>query len=441
MTSIHTESLSLTDIRHANIEAEVNDTINDSNPPPNAVDAIPDGGYGWVVVFSCAVQLFWLNAWTGSWGILQTALLQTTLKETPASTLSFVGSIGLALSVGLYIICARIARSIGAKHATLLGIVLFGASNIIGSFSVHSIPGLFVSGTLYGVGSAFLYTMANNLPVQWFSDHLGTANGLTKLGGGVGATVMTVILQAIIDRFGVAWSFRAMGLISLVTGVPAALLIKERAPNMGATAMDLSLFRDATFTCLLVSGAVGIFALYVPSFFLPLIASSVGISGSAAAGLMACFNACMALGRVGSGIACDKLGSTNTLLLTMLLNSVTMLAIWPFSSNLALLIVFAILNGVSNGAFFVSMPVAVGRLLGPGLAVAGMGMAMTAWFVGDLLGNPIAGFLIGAAGAESATSIVPYRAAIFYAGSTALASAGLVLVARLRMDLNMFAKL
>ncbi|POR31510.1 Uncharacterized protein TPAR_08278 [Tolypocladium paradoxum] len=409
--------------------------------PSDAAEAIPDGGYGWIVVFACFVQTFWVNAWTGSWGILQTALLKTTMRHVPASTLSFVGSLGLALTVGLCLVCVRLAQMIGAKWTTLMGITLFGASNIIGGFSVSNVGGLFVTGILYGVGASLLYTMANNLPVQWFSDHLGTANGVAKLGGGVGATIMTVVLQLLIEKVGIAWSFRVIGFVSLASGVPAALLIKERAPNYNAPALDMRLFKDSSFSCLFVAGAIGIFALYVPSFFLPLVASSLGISASTAAGLMACFNACMALGRVGSGIACDTLGSTNTLLLTMALNAVTMLAIWPFSSSLAPLMVFAALNGMSNGAFFVSMPTAVGRLLGPGLAAAGMGMAMTGWCVGDLLGNPIAGFLIEATGADHATSIVPYRAAIFYAGSTALASTFFVLVARLRMDSNLLKKI
>jgi hypothetical protein len=36
----------------------------------HSVEAIPDGGYGWIVVFACFVQTFWVNAWSGSWGIL-----------------------------------------------------------------------------------------------------------------------------------------------------------------------------------------------------------------------------------------------------------------------------------------------------------------------------------------------------------------------------------
>ena len=125
----------------------------------------------------------------------------------------------------------------------------------------------------------------------------------------------------------------------------------------------------------------------------------------------------------------------------MTLNAVTILGIWSSASTFGVLVTFAALNGIANGAFFVTMPTAIGRLLGPRAAPAGIGMAITGWSVGDLLGNPIAGFLIAASHADRASSIGPYRAAIFYAGGTAAISTVLVLVARLKMDVNLKKKI
>ncbi|KAK4235638.1 MFS general substrate transporter [Achaetomium macrosporum] len=402
--------------------------------------AMRDGGYGWVVVFACFVQTFWVNAWTGSWGILQAALLQSSMRDVPASTLSFVGSLGLSLTVALGLACVWLAGVIGARWSTLIGVLLFGASALVGSFTINNIGGLFVSGALYGLGGSLMYTMSNSLPVQWFDSRLGTANGLVKLGGGIGATVMALVVQLLIDRVGISWTFRVMAFASLVSGAPAALLIKERVSSSASSSIDMSLLRDLTYFLLFLAGFIGIFALYIPSFFLPTVATSIGLSSTTAAAVMACYNACMALGRLASGIACDKLGSSNMLLLTMALNAITMLAIWSVASTLAVLVVFAALNGIANGAFFVTMPTSIGRLLGPRAAPGGIGIAVTGWSVGDLLGNPIAGFLM-ATHAGRASSIVPYRAAIFYAGGTAAASTVFVLVARLRMDARLIKKL
>lgn len=410
--------------------------------PASAVEAIPDGGYGWTVVFACSVVTFMINGWSGSWGVMQAALFRTYPSQASTTSLSFVGSLSIALCVGLGLACVRLSQLIGARYSMLLGVLMMSLSSLFSSFTVNNIGGLFVTaGISFGLGSSLTYTMSNNLPVQWFNRKLGTANGLVKLGGGLGSTIMAVVVQALIDKVGIPWTFRILGFVSLASGIPAALLVRERMPSNNAPFVDLSLFKSMPFCCLFLAGAVGTFALFVPPFFLPLFAHSIGLSASTGAGIVAAFNACTAMGRFGAGFACDKFGSTNVLLLTMALNAVSMLAIWPVSDTMGPLVLFAAINGVANGAFFVTMPTAIGRLIGPGQAAVGMGMAITGWTGGYLMGSPIAGILIAASGAEKGHTVAPYRAAIFYAGSVALASAAFVLVARLRMDTKLMKKM
>lgn len=402
----------------------------------------PDGGYGWWVIFACFVHMFWLNAWTGSWGILQVALLQTTLGHSTSGTLSFVGSLGISMSTGLGIVAILIARAIGARWTSMIGIILYGLGCIASAFAVHSVPGMFMAcGLTYGVASFLLYAMTNSLPVQWFSTRLGTANGIVKLGGGIGATVMALVTGNLTDRVGIAWTFRIMGIASLVTGVPVAFLIRERLQNHRGFSLDWALFKDLAFCCFFATGVMGVFAIYAPSFFLPYVASSIGLSNPVSAGVIACFNACMSIGRLTSGIACDKLGAMNILVLSMALNAVTMFAVWSMSSTLAVLLVFSVFNGLANGSFFVALPTAISRHVGERRAAGAMSIALTGWTPGLLLGNPIAGFLIDANQADKGSSIVLYRPAIFYAGGTATLSAIFAVLARLRADTKLVKKL
>lgn len=415
---------------------------NHGDVPASAVEAIPDGGYGWTVIFACSVVTFMITGWSGSWGVMQTALFQSYPSQASTTSLSFVGSLSIALCVALGLACVRLSQKIGARYSMLLGVLMMSFGSLFSSFTVNNLSGLFVTaGILFGLGSSLAYTMCNNLPMQWFSSKLGTANGLVKLGGGLGATTMAIVVKALIEKVGIPWTFRILGFVSLASGVPAALLVRERIPLNNAPFINLSLFKSMPFSCLFLSGAVGTFALFVPAFFLPLFAHSIGLSASTGAGIIAAFNACTAIGRFGAGFACDKFGSTNVLLLTMALNATSMLAIWPVSDTIGPLVVFAAMNGVANGAFFVTMPTAIGRLIGPGQEAVGMGMAITGWTGGYLMGSPIAGILIAANGAEKAHTVVSYRAAIFYAGSVALASAAFVLVARLRLDTKLIKKL
>ena len=446
MSTTQTEAVELTAIspgtHPTHLESANNIHDSDGDVPDSAVEAMPDGGYGWIVVLACSVVTFMINGWSGSWGVLQTALFQAYPNRESTTSLSFVGTLNIALCVALGLASVRLSQLIGARYSMLLGVLIMGFGSLFSSFTADNLGGLFVTaGVSYGLGTSLTYTMSNTLPPQWFNSKLGTANGLVKLGGGLGATIMAVVIQALIDKIGIPWTFRVLGLFSLATGIPAALLVKERASFNNGPFVDLSLFRSIPFCCVFLAGAVGTFALFVPPYFLPLFAHSIGLSASTGAGIVAGFNACTAIGRIGAGFACDRFGSTNMLLLTMALNAVSMLAIWPVSNTIGPLLVFAAFNGIANGSFFVTMPTTIGRLVGPGQAAVGMGMAITGWTGGYLLGSPIAGMLIAATGAEKAHTVMPYRAAIFYAGGVALASATFVLVARLRMDTKLFKKI
>ncbi|KAF2247042.1 MFS general substrate transporter [Trematosphaeria pertusa] len=401
--------------------------------------AIPDGGYGWTIVFCCALTIFWLTGIINCWGVLQAALLDSTLKTIPTSTLSFVGSLGLAGGAAFGLFATRLIRWIGCRATALLGILLMGMSLIGASFCTRNVGGLFgTAGVVGGVGMAMVYTVSNALPVQYFSGHLGLANGLVKLGGGIGGCVLAVALEALKRRVGISWTFRIQGLMTIGTGLPAAWMLKERVPMKNIPFVDLSMFRSVPFTAVFLAGAIGTFALFVPPYFLPLFAQSIGLSSSTGAGLVSAFNACNAVGRFIGGPLSDKIGPVNMFLITMILNAVSMLAIWPVSNTLGPLIVFATINGVANGSFFTTLPTVVAGLFGPGRAAVAMSMAVTGFTGGYLMGAPIAGYLLQAAGGRQENgegqSVDVYRPAIFYAGAVATVSALFVLLARVKME-------
>lgn len=97
----------------------------------------------------------------------------------------------------------RVMRSFGVRYTAIVGTTLFGLRLVATIFTLNNLGGLFcVAGVLVGVGTSLLYTTINGLPLQLFSAKLGLANGLVKAGGGVGATVLPVAAQVLIDRFG-----------------------------------------------------------------------------------------------------------------------------------------------------------------------------------------------------------------------------------------------
>lgn len=145
------------------------------------------------------------------------------------------------------------------------------------------------------------------------------------------------------------------------------------------------LFKSLNFDLVLVGSALGTFPLYVAPFFIPMYTKSLGFSSNVGASLVAGFSLASAFGRIGSGIACDKLGSLNTLLVSFAMTAITMLAVWPASTTLGPLIVFVVINGAANGAFFSTMPTVVSNIFGSVRVAVVMSMVLTAWIGGYLM--------------------------------------------------------
>lgn len=149
--------------------------------------------------------------------------------------------------------------------------------------------------------------------------------------------------------------------------------------------MHRQLFKTVNFTLIWLAAAIGNFPIFVPPFFLPLYTEALGYSSSTGASLVAGYTLSSAVGRIACGYLCDKLGSINILLGSLVLSSVSMLAIWPASQSLGPLALFVVVNGLSNGGFFSTTPTVASSVFGSARVGIVMSMIMTGWVGGYLL--------------------------------------------------------
>ncbi|RGP64324.1 hypothetical protein FLONG3_9597 [Fusarium longipes] len=399
-----------------------------------ADSTVPDGGYGWVVIIACAVVAWWVIGLSYVWGVYQRALVERGVGSPLA--LSFCGSLSPALMATVGMIVSRMIRSFGTRKLSCAGIALMALSLIGASFVTDHLVGLiFLPGVPLGLGMSGCFMSFSVAPAQYFMKRRGIANGLVYAGGGFGGAIMSIATDSLIERFNVEWAFRITGLLIAVTGLPAAYLIKERTPLAKTGIVDWNLFRQFNFAILFFAAGIGIFPLLVPPYFLPLYSSSMGLSTSTGAGLLAGFSFASAVGRIISGYLCDVLGPINTLAAFFLGNSLTMLALWPASTTLAPLAVFAVLNGLMNGGFFSSMPTVVSNVFGSARVSTAMAMMIVGWILGYLLvkGSPIAGFLLERHGGADG-GLGAYRPAMFYAGSMSAVATILTVFLRCRIS-------
>ncbi|KAI0392376.1 putative monocarboxylate transporter [Xylariaceae sp. FL0594] len=377
---------------------------------PAAVDTeIPDGGYGWAVIAGCATLTFWFGGTTYSWGVMQTALINQGLAS--ASALAFVGSATIASIAAFALVNARLVRLLGARTAGLLGVFLMGIGETAASFNTHSLGGLIgTESILMGVGVSLCFMVSSVTPAQYFKEKRG-----------LGGTGITFAMDAINQKLGVEWTFRIIGLSMLATGLPMAFLIKDRtALPPSSVWVEWSLFKDFRFVALFLCGLIATFPLFVPVFFIPLYAESFGIPSLGGAGLVAAFQFASFIGRLGGGaLASYGAGALDTMNLSLFLNAVSMLLIWPFSTSIGPLALFVILNGAAN-------------VFGAQRVGVAMGMVATAWTGGYLLGSPIAGYILNATGSHD--HVRSYLPSILYAGG--LSSVALVLGLMARVTIS-----
>jgi MFS family permease len=80
--------------------------------------------------------------------------------------------------------------------------------------------------------------VASTMSAQYFNKRRGLANGIVYAGGGIGGTAISFAMDGLIQKLGPEWTFRIIGLVTLATSLPAAWLIKERAPITTTTLIE-----------------------------------------------------------------------------------------------------------------------------------------------------------------------------------------------------------
>lgn len=102
---------------------------------------------------------------------------------------------------------------------------------------------------LYGVGSSMYYFPIISIAPVYFDRHRGFAVGVIAAGSGVGGLVIAPVLQLLLDRYGIRWALRVLGIWNFVAGIPVSWVIKHR-PGLGTrgrTRLDLRLVTSGTF--------------------------------------------------------------------------------------------------------------------------------------------------------------------------------------------------
>jgi MFS family permease len=196
---------------------------------------------------------------------------------------------------------------------------------------------------------------------EYFTTHRGSAMGFILSGAGVGGLIFSPLIRTLLSSIGPRWTLRFLAFLTLAISLPVALTAApSRFIGRRPTHVDLKLALKPAFlfsvgAAFLQAGGNGL-----PATFLPEYSVALGYSASAGASLLAVSNAVNSVSRVATGYAGDRLGRQNTLIATVVLCVVSVLALWLGSTEdggrRILWVLFVVLYGVAGGGYNALFP-------------------------------------------------------------------------------------
>ncbi|KAI5779392.1 major facilitator superfamily domain-containing protein [Geopyxis carbonaria] len=285
-------------------------------------------------------------------------------------------------------------------------------------------------GILTGLGTCLIFTPAIASIGHWFLARRAYATGLATTGGSIGGIVFPLTIQAAIPRVGFGWAVRIVALLCLCLVVSGNSLIRARtaiiSPRSGAKSrvaieFDWAAFRDPRFALTTMGVFLIEWGVFVPLTYIVSYAIHLGLTHAFAFQLLAILNVGSVFGRWLPGLVADKLGRFNTMLLTVSLCLLSVLAFWlptalvaplPAHAPKALMTTFALLYGFASGSGISLTPVCVGQICSTKDYGKRFGTCYFFVSFGTLTGAPIAGEIVRRMGGAYA-GLIAFTAASY----------------------------
>ncbi|XP_053675478.1 monocarboxylate transporter 9 [Anopheles nili] len=161
---------------------------------------IPDGGYGWVIVFSSFMISLIMDGVSFSFGLIYTELLDY-FGESKSKT-AWIGSLFIAVPLLAGPIMSNLVDRYGCRKMTMLGGFISGIGFVLASFCQSVEQLYFTFGILSGVGLGFGYVTVVVCVAFWFDKRRTFATGIGASGTGIGTFVYAPLCQWLINNFG-----------------------------------------------------------------------------------------------------------------------------------------------------------------------------------------------------------------------------------------------
>ncbi|KAF2773834.1 MFS general substrate transporter [Teratosphaeria nubilosa] len=319
-----------------------------------------------------------LESYQCSWGLInafgvwQSYYSSTLIPDQSSSNISWIGSIQAFLLCCCTIFAGPMYDRGHARVMVWIGsfMVVFGLMMVSRCDNYWQL--MLAQGICMGIGSGGLFITSVAIIPSYFTTKRAFAMGITASGSSIGGVIYPTVFQSIQPRVGFGWATRIIGFIALATLIlPCACIRMRSRPLPRKKIIDFSGFREMPFCLFSAAAFIGFIGLYIPFFYI----SEFGLEQD--------------------GLGQTLVGPINVLAVCTMIAGMLGF-VWNAVDNLGGIVVWALLYGAFSGAFVSLQPSTVVSITDDMGVVGGrLGMNTFCAALGILIGNPIAGVIVG----------------------------------------------
>ena len=303
----------------------------------------------------------------------------------------------------------------GPRKVGMLGGVIVGLGWILGSTATSPMMLMILYGVIAGIGVGIAYNCPITTAARWFPDKRGLAVGLTLLGFGFSAFITGKASDILSASFGgVFASMKILGIAFLILIVVLSMFLVFppagwtpagwKPPAAAAGGKKLEFMRNemakttsfyGLWVCYVIGALAGLMAIGVAKPAGLEVAANAGIAeatiSATLTNLVLPFAFCNAIGRPLFGTLTDKLTPPRTAIVTYVVIIAASLLVYTNPSSITMYTIAFAALWLCLGGWLAITPAATASYFGTKDYARNYGLVFTAYGVGAIIGNLMAG--------------------------------------------------
>lgn len=344
------------------VSSNVSESSLESQKPENF--EIPDGGYGWFVVFASFLVNF--STWGANSGyavFFSYYLNHLVFSGADKYDYALIGGMRFGLAFMLFPVVHFVQGRVGTRITMLFGNCCQFAALMMASFATRLWQVYLTQGLLQAVGLAFVSLPALSIIPQWFKKKRAFASSLAAAGSGCGGVVYNLGMQKVIEVRSVSWALRSESIICFGLLWISVFAIRPRIEVKYAI-FDIECFKSVAFLLLCIYLVFCMFGYVVVLYTMANVTTSMGYTPYQGSISSAMVQVGSVLGRPVIGKLCDHFGAVTVSVGAYLVCGIFVLAMWIPALNYATILVFCIIAGSLMGTVFATIPAILASLFG-----------------------------------------------------------------------------